>query len=125
MSLVAQRANTPFGEGNVISERKDGGVNVTLDWVLSDGKGAVAYLPNFAVKGSKVRTPFGTGTVAEQRADGGVNVDLKWILSDGKSAKAYIPRQGYFVGVSTVPKHLRGDSISENPTACRSMCSIL
>ena len=121
VTIVRQTAQTPFGSGKVRELRKDGGVNVELDWTLSDGKSAVAYLPKFSVAGSRVITPFGKGVVYAQREDGGVNVNLDWVLSDGKNARAFIPRQGYFVSAAPITRGAH----NPEPTACKSVCAIL
>lgn len=98
-------------------------MNVVLDWVLSDGKGAVAYLPQYYVKGSTLKTPFGPGVVEARREDGGVNVVLNWVLSDGKGAVAYIPNPEELKILNNEDAH-RASSSAVNLASCRS-CVLL
>lgn len=114
---------TPFGKGVVMQNRKDGGVNVILDWRLANEEVVIAYLPEFLVSGTIVQTPFGTGKVSEQRQDGGVNVHLDWVLSDGKSAVAYVP------DTKDIKPFLKSEHDRElkatESAACAGYCSIL
>ena len=94
-----RRVSTFAGKGDVVDQdRRDGMIEIALDWKLAQGQSATAIFNRDSVTAlapplRRVSTFAGKGRVVDQdRRDGMIEIALDWKLAQGQSATAIFNR---------------------------------